>query len=404
MRFHRNPILILALIAATTGAAAAADLQLAAPGPNDQTPGKLVAASSKGGTARLDRTPVAISWALDPAAALAAAPVPFVRESREYWRDATAAELHAGVKLPTTAPQALIRLSPRAGNAATLTADQLVVRANGRQYAASEALQSLADASALRSAGMDVPEGSVVAKLSATVGAGDIELAVPSASGSYLVHVFEPKSTQTLNLGATRDTVIAGNALTIHANFAGATAQKATGMISAPDGHTQDVTFALGADGTFTATVVPDPAHAGGPALWEVHAFAEGQAGKQRVLRDARTAFAVSTPTARLTGGATNASARQSVSFDVGVEAASASRYQLSGVLYGRGKDGSAQPFAYAQSAAWLDAGNGTIALRFEGTALSAKLAAPYELRDLRLVNQADMSLIERREQAFTVR
>lgn len=404
MRFHRNHLLILALIAATTGAASAAELRLAAPGPNDQTPGKLVASMSKDGKAQLDRTPVAISWALDPAAALAAVPVPFVRESREYWRDATEAELRAGVKLPTTAPQALIRLSPRAGNTATLTADNLVVRANGRQYAASEAVQSLADAAALRSAGMDVPEGSVVAKLSAAVGAGDIELAVPSASGGYLVHVFEPKSSQVLNLGATRDTVVAGAAITIRANFAGATGQKASGMIAAPDGYTQDITFTPGADGTFTATVVPDAAHAGGPALWEVHAFAEGRAGQQRVLRDARTAFAVSTPTARLTGTATNASAKQSLRFDVGIETASASRYQLSGVLYGRGKDGSPQPFAYAQSAAWLETGNGTIALRFEGDALQARPEGPYELRDLRLVNQADMSVIERREKAFTVR
>ncbi|HJU41063.1 MAG TPA: DUF4785 domain-containing protein, partial [Tahibacter sp.] len=91
--------------------ASAADLHLAAPGANDQVPRKLVAGSAKAAQS-LDRKAAAISWALEADAKLDAAPVPFVRESREYWRDASEAELRAGIALPTTAPEALIRISP----------------------------------------------------------------------------------------------------------------------------------------------------------------------------------------------------------------------------------------------------------------------------------------------------
>ena len=231
-------------------------------------------------------------------------------------------------------------------------------------------------------------------------------MSAPNASGRYLVHVFEPKSTQVLSLRAVRDTIVAGESLTIRANFDGATPAKATGVLSAPDGHTQDLAFRFAEDGSLIATVVPDPAHASGPALWEVHAFAEGQNGKRRVLRDAKTAFAVAAPTARFTGAVDlTSTGRTGLEFQLGLEAASASRYQASAVLYGRADDGTAKPIGYAQAAAWIERGNGVVALAFDNTTLAAsKLAAPYELRDLRLVNQADMAVIERRELALVVK
>lgn len=402
-KFHVSTGALLVLLA---GSASAAELRLAAPGPNDQIARKLVAVERKA-AADLDRKAVAASWPLAADAKLEPAPVPFVRESREYWRDATEAQLRAGVTLTTTASEALVRISPRGGNGAALDADGIVVRANGRSYAGRAAMQHVADAQALRSAGMDVPEGTVIAKLAPDVGSGEIELSAPNATGRYLVHVFEPKSTQVLTLRAARDTIVAGESLTIRANFDGATPAKATGVLSAPDGHTQDLTFRFAEDGSLIATVVPDPAHASGPALWEVHAFAEGQAGKRRVQRDAKTAFAVATPTARFTGGVTlNSSAgRGGLELRLGVEAASASRYQASGVLYGRADDGTSKPIGYAQAAAWVERGTGTVALAFDSATLAAnKLTAPYELRDLRLVNQADMAVIERRENALVVR
>ena len=80
-----------------------------------------------------------------------------------------------------------------------------------------------------------------------------------------------------------------------------------------------------------------------------------------------------------------------------------ASRYQASAVLYGTGADGQLHPAAIAQSAAWLERGKTSLNLRYDASSLATALGAPWELRDLRLVNQADMGLLERRERALVL-
>ena len=92
------------------------------------------------------------------------------------------------------------------------------------------------------------------------------------------------------------------------------------------------------------------------------------------------------------------------LTLSMGIQAAMASRYQLAGTLYGTRSDGSLVPAAVAHSAAWLGVGTASITLNFDGSSMTeSQLKAPYELRDLRLINQADMSLIERRERAARI-
>ena len=239
-------------------------------------------------------------------------------------------------------------------------------------------------------------------KLKADVGTGSTEIAAPNARGRYLVHVFEPQSDFVFKLNAERDNIVAGEALRFVATLDGAgkarKLQVVEGVISAPDGHTQPLSFARQADGRFIATVTPDAAHAGGPGLWEVHAFASGMQRGQDALRDAKSAFGVAVPTARFDGALSRDDGNDDLALRVGVEVAAASRYQVSGVVYGTAPDGSLQPAAMAQSAAWLEAGHGSVRLGVDKASLGATgLAAPYELRDMRLVNQADLSLLERR-------
>ncbi|GMV30354.1 MAG: hypothetical protein AMXMBFR59_24790 [Rhodanobacteraceae bacterium] len=385
----------------------AAELRLNAPATGDLVPAHLVA-SKDIDTRTLDRAPVRVSWALSADDPLNDRPVPFVRESREYWLNASEAELRRGIALPTTAEAALIRISPHGNNVDRLTIDDLVIRSGGRELAGPAAVQNVADATTLRAAGMDVPDGTVIAKLAPAAGMGNLQLAAPAARGSYLIHVFEPASSTVLRLGTARDTVVAGQSLRVNARLDGARAATAKGILTAPDGHSQPFDLRLQPDGSWQADVVPDAAHASGLELWEVHAFASGGERDTPVLRDAKTAFALSRPTARLTGHVRTVaeSARGGgLGIDVGVDVANASRYQLAGVLYGTASDGTRKPMAYAQSAAWLDAGAGRLTLSFDAASMgSGKLAAPYELRDLRLSNQADMSLLERRERAVEIR
>lgn len=402
----KSAAMAASIVLGLAGQTQAAELRLSAPTVADQVPTRLSAHPDTRAAAALDRTPVAVSWALDPSESLADRPQTFVQQSREYWLDATEAELRRGVALPTTADAALIRISPHGDNHSRLKVDDLVIRNGGVELDGRAATQSLVDETALRAAGMDVPEGTVIARLSPAAGSGRLELAIPAASGSYLIHVFEPTSTTVLSLTASRDTVLAGQSLRVTATLQGAKALTASGLLTAPDGYSQPFALQLQADGSWQADVVPDAAHARGPGLWEAHTFASGGTSRAPVQRDARTAFALSRPSARLDGTvATDGAQRSGLSLAVGIEAASASRYQLAGVLYGTAADGTRRPAAYAQSAAWLDAGNGRVTLNFDRNALdAAKLTAPYELRDLRLSDQADLGLIERRARAVEVR
>jgi hypothetical protein len=406
MKIRPISFVVAAILAGASASGYAAE-NLLARSSSDQIPSRLVAANTnKVDNAQLDRAASSMSWALDPQVALDARPTAHVAESREYWIDATGDELQRGVNLSTTAKGALIRISPHADNHSRLDASSLGIAASGKRYASADAISAAADEDALRAAGMDAPQGSLVVKLKDSVGAGTIELTASNAQGKYLIHVFEPASPVVLNLQATTDTVIAGESIRFVAQVAGgAKLERISGLISSPNGHSQSVDFVRQRDGSYVANARPDTAHAGGHGLWEVHAFGVATFNKQDVQRDARTAFAVSTPTARLDGSIKNQRAALGKSADktisLGVETASASRYQLAGVLYGTAADGTLRPAVVAHSAKWLDAGSGTIDLRFDAAEIAkAGVKAPFELRDLRLINQADMSLIERRERA----
>jgi len=394
----KNYICVL-VVAALSASAQAASLLPA--GANDQVPTALAAPHAKALTATLDRVPVRVSHALDSKSALDTAPAPYAAQSREFWSDVGETELRSGVRFNTTAPGAVVRLSPQCcANAALYPAGGLV-RANGRTLSAGEASMAVADAKALRSAGMAVPEGTLAFRLAGAT-SGEVEIAAPHAQGRYLVHVFEPASALVLSLTADRDTVLAGTRLTFRTGVTGANLKLASGIVNAPDGFSADLAFTRNADGTFSATFTPDAAHRNGPQLWEAHVFTASSSGQSNVLRDATTAFAVSEATARFAGSAQFEQRADGLRVTFDVATAAASRYQVSAVLYGTGADGALHAAALAQSAAWVSGSRGNIELGFDAATLSG-LHAPYELRDLRLLDQASMALIERRERGLRI-
>jgi hypothetical protein len=408
MKIPMNSIIVALLLGGSSALAAGPSTPLLSALATDQVPHRLQV-PAKTTNVVLDHRSSAVSWALDPTSALDARPKPFEQSSREYWINASADQLRQGLALSTSARGALIRLSPHADTTGTLDPATLGVRAEGRLYTSTEALRSTADEESLRAAGMQVPQGSVVVRLADGIDAGTIELVAPTAQGDYLVHVFEPASSLVLHMQAERDTVLSGQTFAIRARVeGGARIDRLAGLLSSPEGHSQDVDFVRQPDGSFVARVRPDPAQAGGFGLWEIHAFGQASNGRISVARDARNAFAVSVPSARLTGSMeplTSAAKDADLNLRVGIEVAASSRYQLAGVLYGTRSDGALAPAAAAHSATWLERGNATIDLQFDSAALKqANLNAPYELRDLRLINQADMSLIERRERAASLR
>lgn len=415
MKIHLNVLALCALCAANA-ASAATSLQLLPAGSHDQVPHSLATpARAKAlsiGSARngitLDRTPVQFARALPADRALDATPTPYRAQSREFWSQVGQSELHAGIRVTTTAPGALIRFSPQGGTGAALDPAAITIHANGRVFTANAASSAVADAKALRDAGMAVSDGTLAFRLAPAVGSGEIQLSTAQAQGRYLVHVLDAGSPLVLGFGADRDNVLVGSAITFHAGMSDAGKPHrmalASGLVTAPDGYSADLQFSRDANGGFSATFTPDAAHAVGPQLWEAHVFSATHSNGLVVLRDAKTAFAVSAPTARFGSDVQLDEDATGMRLSLSVDAAQSSRYQVSAVLYGTGADGALHPAAMGQSAQWLEAGAGHINLRFDATSLDADgLHAPYELRDLRLIDQANMSVIERRGRALAV-
>jgi hypothetical protein len=212
------------------------------------------------------------------------------------------------------------------------------------------------------------------------------------------VHVFDANSTVSLSLQADRDTFFPGETLQASAALNGAVIGSSSGVLTAPDGSTQNVRLVTARDGSQRIdSALSLPALGAANGLYELHVWTAGGADSS-ILRDARTAFAIAAPTARLSGEVEPIAARGSLlAWRFGVQTAQAGRYQLEATLYVDGK-----PFATAQSAAWLTAGAQHLQLGYDHGLFEGKPPAAYQLRDLRLVDQGQLVTLERRALALS--
>ncbi|HRO62891.1 DUF4785 domain-containing protein [Thermomonas sp.] len=389
MRISKLHAAALAALSTLAMASAFAAQPLLPAGHGDQVPARLVSLPAP--TGAIERQPVAFSWKLDPALALAQ-PAPYMAESREYWLTVEGTELQRGVALPMTASGALVRVSPARG-ATPLRASDFAVSSQGRRVTVDRS----ADAAALRQAGMDASAGTQVLRLGAGSGAGQATLRAANANGRYVVHVFEPNSALVMFARADRDHALAGQQMrvAIGATSAGrATGLRSSALLVAPDGSSQKVAVRTAAGGGQEAVFkLPTAAHQGG-GLWELQVFSIVGG----TPRDARTAFAVAQPTARFAGNFALDSSHLRVSLPV--QAASPGRYEARGTLYATAPDRSLRAVSEAHAAAWMNAGNGTLVLEFERAHLPAGYGAPYELRQLELNDQGRMAPLESRARA----
>ncbi len=385
-------------------------------GANDLTVGQLVTVPShKGLMPGVSRDAVSFTYPLKATAALDTSVQPFRASSREYFVDVDAADLERGASIFTTAPGALVRIQPAASEQAAgrassmlINADALVVRAeNGgemRSFDGGSGIDRLATAEQLQAAGAPFVEGTLAFRLAPEVGAGEINLAVPSLeSGSYTRHVFDQASPAALELAADQVDYVSGDTLTVEASFAGARVSAAAveGFVTSPAGRAWPLTISQHGTG-FVGTLPLDAAAAPGQGLWEVHVVARGQMNGLTVMRTVRTAFAAHLPTAKL-GQASVERSRSGLEISFDVDVATPGRYEVRGVLYGSDKHGDLRPVAIGHVADWLDA-SGTLSLEFDAKLLrSAGVEAPFEIRDLRLMDQGRMGLLHRQARALTI-
>jgi len=398
----KTQLIVSALSMALSTCAFAAELSLNPAGSVDTVPNTLSNKALKA-SSNLESEPVQFAWRLEPDAVLEPVAKPQQSTSKEYWDKRSAAELATGVAIPTTAPGAIVRLSPSgaAGSNKALEARWVILTKGGKSYANGSGMQSIADSTELEKGAVPFPEGSTVFRIDPALGAGGFEIQVLGASGDTVVHVFEPNSSLHLDLQADRIAYQVGGSIRLQAQLLDGSksisAAEMGGLITSPGGQVREFTFVADKGGSYSAQISADFLAESSKGLFEVQTFASANGA----LRDVRTAFAYTVPSARLTGNARTLPLKMRepvVYLEMDVEVAASSRYQIGGVLYGTDASGAKVPVAMAQSAKRLDPGMHSMTLLFGPDVLDgAKAGAPWELRDLQLVNQADMGLQEQR-------
>jgi hypothetical protein len=393
----------LAAAISISGAAVAQTFELQST-EGDVIPSRLTAPKSAP-VGNAEKQALHFAWALQADAELRQQQ-PFLAESREFWAQLNPSAAKRGFAFIPTAEGTLVRIS-RSGGARTgaLTLADLALRVDGQSVEAAAAVRNLAGDAELKAAGALFSEGTVVFELAPSLVGKRVEVALPKSNESLLMHVLEPNSLYLMALKANRMQAQPGGWIELSAQFSEAgtslRAERIGGLVTAPDGRSFEINFEIDKAGVGRARFEVPEQSEGGPLPWEVHAFGVVSSGQTQVLRDARTGFQLTQPSARLSGSIEAKRLDDGLAFAVPVQAAASGRFELRGTLYGSDAAGTLRPLAIAHTAEMLKSGSGMLELRFPAELLRAELGAPYALKDLNLSDQSRMSLSEQRQLAL---
>lgn len=354
-----------------------------------------------------ESAPLSFTWAAtERSQADVAAPGAMV-ESRQYFIDVSAQALDLGVKLPISAPGAVVRISALdSGSGLDMAPGQLELAINGQALERS-AIETASGAQ-MRQQGMQVPEASLAFRLPADSQAGTLEMRMSGMPDKLpmIIHVFEPESPWVARMSAARSSFLSDQPISFDVvldNGANTfSVDQVSAMLVTPDAG-QMMDMSLQADGRVLEGVVPVTAISAAPGLYEAHAFVEHNVDGITVKRDLKLAFGLAPASGRFTGQVETVPAL-GLNLNVGVEVAIEGRYQINAEFFGTNAAGEMEAMAFTQSATVLEAGQGKIGISIDAdTLLSSGLRAPFEVRNLQLMDQGRMFVLEHREQALQV-
>lgn len=373
----------LGLILAPFAASAAAPTQRLEPVAADDLASTEIVASRIVSTAP-PGGPVHFTWPIDQASDdLVARPVPHSAAATGHAQTVDAAALRRGVSLAISSPAAFIKLSPAARDIHIITPDGHLLRPGA----------------GLRPVGTDT----LAFTLDPAAGTGRFTVRA-EADAPVRIDVLERGSDLVLLVQAARDVVFVGQPLRVEARLLHhgqpVPAERLHARLVAPNGHTLARSLARQGDGSY---VVDLPVRGETDARpWSIEVELDATVAGRPVRRTATTAVAVSVPTARLTGTAVVTHPGDGVRAEFALDVASDSRYALSAVLHGHNREGQLQPIAVGQSAAALTPGRHNLALEFDASLIAGSgMRAPFELHDLRLVDQGRMFVLHRQARAL---
>ena len=359
-----------------------------------------------------ETAPVQFAWALEGVSAdsQAKAPTGARVESRQYWVDASGADLAGGVSLPLTARGAVIRVSPlEAGGDVAIDPASVQLSVNGKRFDSTKSMIQVADGASLQQLGMSVPARTIAFKLDKTIPAGKLDLSVARlpADQKLVVHVFEPESDWVAELALPRDTFVAGETLEFGFGLGDGQGRARVDSVQAVLADPfAEKTWDLEIDkasGTLTRQAPADRFVSGRDGLFEAYVYLETVQDGLTIRRDLKLPVSIVPPLAKISGPAI-AMLDDGLKLEIGVQTAVPGRFQINGQIFGTAADGTLKPLAMAQAAAVIEGRGGSIGLHVDKDLLEASgLAAPFEVRNLELLDQGRMFLLQRQERALVL-
>tara|TARA_R110001592_G_scaffold104272_3_gene293449 strand:+ start:4058 stop:5260 length:1203 start_codon:yes stop_codon:yes gene_type:complete len=332
--------------------------------------------------------------------------------SDEYWFEATGKQLKVGVDLAISSPGALVRLSGKQTKDKYSTQTKAIDPNSVQLFKNNKKLSApfSQKVSQQEFATANIFPNSSAMKLNSKLGKGAFTLKVNEYlddNQRYIVNVKEKNAEHKLHLSLAKQSYMQGQTInftsqlkTTSTNKALLTQGKPIAYIKMPSGKKSPLNFTKkGNQFQFTVPTSLTPAKRG--QLFELYVETENTTNGLKVKRNAKVAFAVAQPTARIETvgdfGKKMVENQITANFvDIHLQVASEGRYEVSAMIYGSTSKKLSLPFMLSRSAYYLTPGEHTVKLKLDTNIIkNSGLKAPYTVKNVRLMDQSRMALLQ---------
>lgn len=341
--------------------------------------------------------------------------------SDEYWFEVSGKQLKAGVGLAISTPGALVRLSGKqttdkySPQAESIDPNSVELFKNNKKLSTpfSQKISQQEFATA------NIFPNSSAMKLNSRLGKGAFTLKVSDYLDDdqrYIVNVKEKNTEHTLHLSLPQQSYMQGQQIDFTSQLKATRLKKVALMqskpiayLKTPAGEQQPLNLTENGDQfQFTVPTNLTPAKRG--QLYELYVETENNTNGLKVKRNAKVAFAITQPTARITAVANLKQTQFTISkdktsmqkssvasfVDIDLQVASEGRYEVSAMIYGASGKKLSIPFMLSRSAYYLTPGEHTVKLQLDSVIIkNSGLKAPYLVKDVRLMDQSRMALLQ---------
>lgn len=310
------------------------------------------------------------------------------QSSHKYQLKASMQELQEGVTINTTAPGAVIRISP-ANPDKKIKPDFQIKTFKGSNQSLLQASSLFSKDEALKGSAFE-DNTLAISKLKPELGSGQFILSTQSTDedSQYLINVYDANSSTQLTIETDKPRYFYGDELKAtlkltDKNFDYLITSIETVLID-PEGNKIPVEPKALSINTYELSYPLLSEKNANGANWHIQATVSGRAGQRVVDRKVQISFSLSLPSAAIREIEKNSS--NSFDFSALIEAATDSRYALQSVLFGTDEQGKIHPMQIVQTSNWLSSGINKVNFSFDSKQKSG-YKAPFYIGYTRLTD-----------------